>query len=73
MNETETSEYLTNPCLLKNETIKPKPVGPVLLLMGTEGLREEGGQSRRGDSREKWLRGRKLSEYGSEMSHLTLK
>ena len=39
MNETETSKYLTNPCLLKNETIKPKPV---LLLMGTGGLREEG-------------------------------
>lgn len=70
MNETETSKYLTNPCLLKNETIKPKPV---LLLMGAGGLREEGGQSRRGDSREKWLRGRELSEYGSEMSHLTLK
>lgn len=42
MNETETSKYLTNPCLLKNETIKPKPVGPeVLLLMGAGCLRRK--------------------------------
>ena len=61
------------PLLLKNEIIKPKPLGPVLLQTGAGGLREEEGQSRRGDSREEWLRGRKLSEYGSEMSDLTLK
>lgn len=68
------SKYITKPCPLKRETIKPRKLGPVLLRMQAGGGREEQGQCRGEDPREEWGRGRKSFEYGKvKCQDLTLK